>query len=141
MIRLELHNIGDIKEEYANVFTSVFKEWVDQGNCPTQVYYGYDDDKFIGFISGFPLSQTLWYLQRTGYVEDEQSKVKNLQRTKEVFVCLHRDWPFILTLVRNDDITMLKMSLSVGFKIIGTRIDTQKTLWVEMMSSKEDING
>ncbi len=141
MIRLELHKIADIKEEYANVFTSVFKEWVDQGNCPAQVYYGYEDYKFIGFISGFPLSQTLWYLQRTGYVEDEQSKPKNLQRTREVFGCLHRDWPFILTLIRNDDIAMLKMSLSVGFKIIGTRIDTQKTLWVEMMSSKEDING
>lgn len=136
MIRLEYHSLlldqGEL-QSYKMVYETVFGKWDAEGNCPSGVYYGYDKDTLIGLVAGYPMSSTLWYIQRIGYTHDEQHKTKNLRRTQEVMEQLHRDWPFLLTLIRNDDIPMLKTSLAVGFRIIGTRIDTQKDLWVEMM--------
>jgi len=136
MITLIRHTIPEIGEDYPPIFVSVFKEWKDEGNCPSMIYYGYEDEKFIGFVAGYPMSSNLWYIQRTGYITDEQHKTKNISRTREVMEVLHGDWPYLLTLVCNDDIPMLKMSLTVGFKVIGTRMDTNKDLWVEMLKEK-----
>ena len=136
MITLVRHLITEIQDDYPPIFISVFKEWNTDGNCPSMVYYGYDNGIFIGFVAGYPMSSTLWYIQRTGYVTDEQHKTKNVNRTREVMAALHGDWPYLLTLVGNDDIPMLKMALTVGFKVIGTRMDTKAKLWVELLKEK-----
>ncbi len=134
MITLEYHSLWlENTDNYRQLFIDVFEEWTEEGNVPSEVYFVYDDDKIVGFLSGYPMSKDMWYLQRTGYIKDEQYKAKNLQRTKEVMYQLNSHWPFIFSVIRNDDVTTLKIALSVGFKIIGTRVDTQHKLWVEMM--------
>jgi hypothetical protein len=136
MIRLERHDIKEIWNDYPPIFESVFKEWTDDGNCPSVVYYGYEDGNFVGFVAGYPLSSACWYMQRTGYTVQEQNKLINLRRTREVVSELHKDWRYIFTMVSNTDNTVLKMLLSVDFRIMGTRMDTERNLWVELMNGE-----
>jgi hypothetical protein len=130
--RINLDNENEI-ERYTNIYTQVFNHLDIYGNAPTYVYYAWEEDKLVGMVAGYSMATDLFYIQRAGYITDEQHRTKNLARTREVIRNIHLDWPFILTLVRNDDANMLRMCIALGFKIIGTRIDTEKNLWVEMM--------
>lgn len=130
--------VSELSEEfYKNIYSSVFDEWTYDGNCPAEVYISYEDEKIVGFLSGYPQSQVTWYLQRAGAIKNEQYKFKDYSRGKFALDYIQKTWPYIMTLVRNDDISTLKLSLSLGFKIIGTRIDTANRLWIEMMRKKE----
>jgi hypothetical protein len=136
--RLEKRIFSEIAIEYPEIFNSVFGEWTYEGNCPGEIYIGYENEKYTGFLSGFPISLNTWYLQRAGFVKNQQAKFTNIHRTLFCLDEIHKNFMAILTLIRNDDIKALKITLSVGFKIIGTRIDTEKHLWVEMIHLRQE---
>lgn len=138
MITLQHRHINQLADTYLPLFESVFGKWETEGNCPADVYLTYDGDTLIGFMSGFPISQTTWYLQRGGFTKGEQSKFMNLRRYNDALSLI--PFPYVMALVRNDDLPALKICLGSGFTIIGTRIDTVKNLWVELLR-KGDING
>ena len=138
MITLVRHPIEEIKDDYPLLFISVFGKWVDEGNCPLIVYYGYEDGTFVGIVAGFPISQDTFYIQRSGYIANEQHKTATVRRTREVMAALHGDWPYLYTLVSNADIYVLKMVITCGFMVIGTRVDTKGKVWVELMKEKKD---
>ncbi len=135
MIRVEKYRIQDILTNFPEIYCSVFNEFTYQGNCPSEVYIVHDGDKYIGFVSGYVQNTNTWYLQRGGLVEFERKKYLNLYRLKTVLDRIHNDWNFIMTLIKNDDFSTLKISLASKFKIIGTRMDTSGNLWVELIHS------
>lgn len=140
MITLEGYNITKLKEIYPLIYKSVFKEYTNTGNFPMYVYLGKDDGTFCGFLSGYTHNQNTWYLQRAGFTTDKQGRTSTLRMTREVIAILHKDWKYIMSVVANTDFPALKMLLKVGFKIIGTRVDTGGVLWVEMIhESAQDL--
>ena len=134
---LKRYSIKDVSGNYFEAFQSVFGEWTLQGNCPSEVYFGYEDDQLVGFLSGYPLSLNTWYIQRAGFIKNERNKFSNLNRIIFALNEIHKDWPCLIILVDNNDIKALVVALKMGFKIIGTNIDSAKTLWVNMMHMKE----
>jgi len=123
--------------EYGAIFYSAFQYWAEEGNCPSEVYYGYDENQLVGFFSGFPLGKQLWYLQRCGFTKEQQHKLKNLERARWAINEIHKEWLYILTLVRNDDQLAIKFAIALSFKIIGVRMDVGSQLWVEMIRERE----
>lgn len=138
MKRIEQRNIQDIINEYPSVYSSVFGEWTSESNCPTTVYLGYEDDNLVGFLAGYALSPTDWYLQRAGFGRQFRGRYQNLANAKFALNEIHNSWPCIMTLIRNDDWGVLRMCLELRFVIIGTRLDSSKQLWVEMMHLKKE---
>jgi len=136
MIELRKHSIHDIKDVYKDIYVSVFGTWAEIGNCPADVYVGFEDEKYSGFLSGYPVGPSSWYLQSGGFIDESKKRVRNLKSFIRCLVILHEEWNYITTKVRNDDLPALKIDLAAGFKIIGTEIDTDKNLWVQMIHTK-----
>ena len=141
MLVLQRKLLSEIANEYPYIFNSVFGEWTYEGNCPSEVYLGYEDNQLIGFISGYTVALNTWYIQRAGFISDLIGDLRNIKRAAFVIDKLHNVWPHLLTLIRNDDYRILRMAITLGFVIIGTRLDVQKRLWVEMRHSKEEKSG
>lgn len=141
MLVLQRKLLSEIANEYPYIFNSVFGEWTYEGNCPSEVYLGYEDNQLIGFISGYTVALNTWYIQRAGFISDLIGDIRNIKRAAFVIDKLHNVWPHLLTLIRNDDYRILRMAITLGFVIIGTRLDVQKRLWVEMRHSKEEKSG
>ncbi len=141
MITLQKKLLSEIANEYPYIFKAVFDEWTLEGNCPSEVYLGYEENNLIGFVSGYPVALNTWYIQRAGFVYKLIGDIRNVKRAAFVLDKMHKDWSYLLTLVRNDDHRVLRIAITLGFVIVGTRMDVQKRLWVEMRHSKEDQNA
>lgn len=131
--------IDQLGKDFIPIYESVFDVWTMDGNCPYHVYLIYDGDKLIAFTSGFAIGLNTWYLQRAGFIKDEQGKVANFFRAAFCMDEILKDWPYIMTFASNENQKALKMLIALGFKIIGTRMDTLRNLWVEFL--KEKSNG
>jgi hypothetical protein len=131
---------------YPQIYTLVFNEFHHplDGNCPSVVYIGYDRNdldgvKVMGFMSGYNLSPNTFYLQRAGFIKKEQYSPLNFRRMMEGINILHKEFPYIMTLINSDDVHALKIALKAGFKIVGTRVDSQNRVLVEMMKDGMDV--
>jgi len=136
---LKRYSIKDVRGNYFEAFQSVFGEWTLQGNCPSEVYFGYEDDKLVGFLSGYPLSLNTWYIQRAGFIKNERNKFSNLSRIVFALNEIHKDWECLIVLINSNDIKPLRIALELGFKIVGTNIDSANTLWVNMMRLRKEV--
>ncbi len=135
--RLELRTIFELCNDYPEIYESVFKNFTAEGNCPSEVYLGYEGDQLVGFVSGYVQSNNTWYLQRGGFKRENQRKSYNLLLFKKSLAIIHEKWVYIMALIQNNDTAVLKMALMGGFIIIGTRMDTSGKLWVELIHSRE----
>jgi hypothetical protein len=144
MIYLDRKSINDLgHEEYVEIYKGVFGKWDETGNCPAEVYIGYDSvsrETFLGFLAGYPTGPGSWYLQRGGFLRGEQGKFRNLSVYREALKELHKYWPCVRTHVFNDDLPALKIDLNAGFKIIGTR-SLNGLIEIELIHYLEDGNG
>lgn len=141
MITVDRTTINSLSNDFVPIFESVFDTWTMDGNTPYHVYLVKDNDKLVGFASGFAIGLNTWYLQRAGFIKDEQKKISNYFRSMFGIEEILKDWNHIMTLVSNEKPHVLKMMIALGFKIIGTRMDTERGLWVEFLKSKEITNG
>jgi len=132
------YTIDEIKEAYVDIYKSVFDDYDYEGNCPSIVYVCFENDEFVGFLSGYIQSQNTWYLQRGGFTKSEQGRFLNLARYRAGIDEIHKEWLGIMTLIKNTDISALKLSLGLNFRIIGTRMDTGNNLWVELLHIRGD---
>jgi hypothetical protein len=140
MVALEKKHILDVLHDYPEIFKSVFP--TGNSNTPADVYLWYDisngSRKYIGFLSGYPMDLGTWYIQVAGLIPAERMKKVNLARFRETLCILHKDWNGLFFLVKNDNLSMIKMCLASGFKVIGTRQDLNKNLYLEMAHVKGD---
>jgi len=141
MIELKKHSIQSIKDAYREIYISVFGTWVEVGNCPADVYVGFEEEKYSGFLAGYPIGPGSWYLQSGGFINESKKRIRNLRTFIQCLEILHEEWNYISTKVRNDDFPTLRISLAAGFKIIGTEIDTDGNLWVQLIHLKEVIEN
>ena len=137
-LTVSLATIDQVEGEFINLYSNVFGDWTLDGNCPCHVYLLNEDDKVIGFASGFSIGLQTWYLQRAGFTKDQQRRVTNLHRADFTIERILTDWPYIMTFVHNEDYSALRMVMALGFKIIGVRMDTARKLWVEFLKEKDN---
>ncbi|RQW92651.1 MAG: hypothetical protein EHM79_00410 [Geobacter sp.] len=121
----------DIKEEYFELYKEVFKE-NDLYQSPAFVYVGYEDNKVVGFMSGYNHNAYTVYIQYAGATEQFRG-YKVLNFFKEAIEFIHREYEFIMIWIRNDNIPALKIALSNNFRIIGTRMATDRNLYIELL--------
>jgi len=139
MVTLTKYGINKIGKLYPQIYTLVFNEFHHplDGNSPAVVYIGYDRGpdkiKVMGFLSGYNLSPNTFYLQRAGFIKKEQHSPLNFRRMLEGLTILHREFPYIMTMISSEEISAMKISLQAGFKIVGTRVDSQCRVMVEMI--------
>ena len=133
---LKKYGINEITNVYPKIYELVFGEFTVNGNCPSEVYLGFENDKVVGFAAGYIQSPNTWYLQRAGFTMDEQRRAINLKRYLAALEVIHETWQFITTLVKNTDFRALKMDLATGWVINGCRIDSAKDFWVELTHQK-----
>ena len=124
---------------YASLYKKVFPD--DPINYPSEVYVGYEQDRIVGFASGYPMDPYTWYLQRAGVVPEERSKTKIVNWYINLLKEIDKVWPAVLTLVGNGNIRTLKLDMAMGFRIIGTRMDSGHNLWVELLRLREIQDG
>jgi hypothetical protein len=137
-LSVEFSLTSDLGDRFIDLYSSVFDLWTLDGNCPYHVYLLKDDDTVLGFASGFAIGVGTWYLQRAGFIKSEQKRVSNIYRANFAIKEILKDWPSIMAFVSSEHHTALKLAMALDFKIIGTRIDTAKNLWVEFLRVKEN---
>jgi hypothetical protein len=136
LITVEKKSLPEVQSGYRSIFESTFGQYTYEGNYPSEIYLGYDDGKLVGFIAGRTQAPHIWYMQRAGFFKDEQGSIRNYERTAFAINIIHNEYPYIMTIIKNDDIKALKMAMKLGFTIIGVRQDTVKSLWIEMIRGR-----
>jgi hypothetical protein len=121
---------------YEELFKQVFPK--KELDYPRDVYMMGEEGRYIGFLSGYPLDPWTWYLSFCGFLPSEQKKRTNIRRAFEAVNAIHKDFQGILTFIANDNIEMLKVSLSIGFKITGFRVDSGGNAWVELLHMRSE---
>ncbi len=121
----------EIETMYPKIYQSVFDD-LDPFQLPTIVYLGFKDGNFAGFMSGYIHNSITFYLIYTGMVRHNRG-----YGTLEVFRAgleeIDKEFPFIMAVIKNDNIVALKMAMNEGFFIHGIRQDTAKNLFVELI--------
>jgi hypothetical protein len=134
MIELVRKLVGEVP--YKDLFQQVFPG--KEPDYPRDVYMMGEEGKYIGFLSGYPLDPCTWYLSFCGFLPSEQKKRVNIRRTYEAINTIHNDVQGILTFISNKNLEMLKVALSVEFKVIGFRNDSGGNAWVELLHMRSE---
>ena len=122
--------ISDYAEVYYRLFTDVFQS-------PAFVYVGYEDNELVGFMSGYNHNLSTVYLQYAGAAVQFRG-YRTLKFFKEAIEFIHKEYHYIMIRIKNDNVAALKIALSGDFKIIGIRMATDKSLYVEFLKERQD---
>ena len=123
-------------EEIAHLYPAIYQEVFGEyawGHAPAFVYLCFYGTEYMGFISGYNHDIYTLYIQYAGYIDKWKGKASALRILKDALKELHKEYKFILTMIRNDNSPALRLTLAAGFEIIGTRQDTDKNLYVEFI--------
>lgn len=126
--------IQEIALNYFDLYAEIFKE-LDPVQMPAFVYLGFENDKYVGFVSGYNHNLNTVYIQYAGFVKQFRG-YKAPKLFKEVVDFIHQEYQFIMILIENNNIPAIKVALFGGFKIVGIRMATDKNLYVEFLKEK-----
>ncbi|MCK4328796.1 hypothetical protein KAX02_03030 [candidate division WOR-3 bacterium] len=129
-------SIQQIALDYLDLYTEIFEE-IDPAQIPAFVYLGFENDKYVGFLSGYNHNLTTIYLQYAGFIKNFRG-YKAPKLFKKVIDFIHQEYDFIMIVIKNDNIPAIKMALWGGFKIVGIRMATNKDLYVEFLRGKDN---
>lgn len=127
----------EIISDYAEFYYEIFDE-TDVFQSPAFVYIGHENDKLVGFMSGYNHNLSTVYLQYVGAVKGFRG-YRAFRFFKEAIEFIHKEYHYIMLWIKNNNTVALKIALSGDFKIIGIRLATDKSLYVELL--KERQNG
>ena len=131
MIEVKKVGIEDISNLYPALYKQIFQK-EDANQCPSFVYVVFENGEYIGFLSGYLHNLNTFYIQYAGTIE-EQRGYKTISAFKEVLKRINTEYQNVIFLIKNDNITAIKIALHEGFKIYGIRQDTEKNLYVEFI--------
>jgi len=124
-------------EAYGRLFTEIFGHW-EEHHIPDIVFLFLIDseDDIIGFASGFQTKRNEIYLQWGGEREIYRG-FKSKKRLRQIRDYLHNKYEYIITTISSENNQMLRLYLSIGYKIYGTKHSTDGITYVELISKKE----
>ncbi len=133
-LNIEKVDYEDISVHYRDMFLEIF-DLIDPSHVPAFIYIVSDDKGEIGFVSCYNHSLTTCYIQYAGAHKGRRGflipKIFN-----DTIWHIHREYPFILILIENTNVTALKVALNAGFTVIGTRMATGRKLYIELISER-----
>jgi len=101
-----------------------------------------DDDNIpMGYMTCRELDTACVYWQHGGAFEGTKGTIKSFKIYNAMADWHKERYSFISTLVRNDNLPMLKMAMKVGFRVTGTRtfqglVYLEHTIYVEKNINK-----
>lgn len=115
MLNYAIHRLtyDELKDVYPDL---------DIGNTfiPTYTYLGFWDELYVGYMAGVIWNIDTIDIQLTTLVPEFRGP-KAIRIIHEILKRIHKDFGCILTRINNDSNDMLKILLSAGFHVIGTR--------------------
>lgn len=127
----------ELDEEYITLFIGIFGE-MDHRQLPGLVYFGYEDNKCVGFASGYMLNFTDFYIQYFGAIPEIRGTGKVFDYLMLSLQELDKEFRGIAFSVKNDNIIMIKLALNIGFTINGTHQDSGGNLYVDFIRSNKN---
>ena len=127
---------SEIADRYPAIFAKFFEnEQYNECDTPFQVVTGEDDGgELVGFLAGYWHNQETLYIQRIGLDQSLRGKHLAMQFVPEVFAWAYQQGiRYLMGVVENTNIPALVVALKAGFRIIGTRMDTNGKLYVEII--------
>ena len=124
-------------EMYGKLFVEVFGVW-EEHHVPDIVWLFTTDDEqdIIGFASGFQTKKNEIYLMWGGE-RAEFRGFKSKKRLRQIRDYLHGKYKYIITTISSENNNMLRLYLSIGYKVFGTKHSTDGITYVELISQKE----
>lgn len=131
MIEIKKMGIEDISNLYPVLYKQIFKT-ENVWHSPAFVYVGVDNGEYIGFASGYLHNLNTFYIQYAGIIEEHRGYMV-INAFKELLKNINEEYQNVIFLIKNDNITAIKIALHEGFKIYGIRQDTENNLYVEFI--------
>lgn len=110
----------EAKERYPDV---EFKE----GYMPTDVYLGFWEGAYVGYMAGSFENINTINIQYMQLMPEFLGK-KVVRIIREIIKKIHKDFKYITMNADNTKNNMIRILLSAGFKIIGTKADEDITV-------------
>jgi hypothetical protein len=93
-----------------------------------------------GYVTCYEHDSEQLYIQFGGAMPEFRSSSMVYVAYSKMIKILLKKYSFLLTMVENENIPMLKLAFKCGWIIIGTRMTTDKKLLVELINWKRDIS-
>ncbi len=98
-------------------------------------YAGYIDGEYAGHVYGYALNSKTFDIQGSA-LEPEFRGTKRVRALQQIIAAVLRDYRQCISRIDNKDNAEIKMVLSAGFHIIGTRT-YKDTISVELIKTRE----
>jgi len=92
----------------------------ESGSIPSRTYYGYINQEYAGSIVGIPYNESRFEIIDSSLKPGFRG-TKAVRAWKEITDAILKDYPVITTRLDNEDNDEIKIVLSAGFHIIGTK--------------------
>ncbi len=105
----------------------------------TVTYHGYIDEEYAGYVIGFSGGTNHLYIIKSSLVPKFRG-TKAVRAFKEIINGVLKDYSIVSSTIDNQDNAEIKIVLSAGFHIIGTK-SYKGEISVEILKTREDIDG
>ena len=122
---------------YSRLFLDCFGKWYEH-HIPDFVLLSVTDDDtdIMGFLSCFQSKQNEVYVMWGGF-RPEYRGFKTKKRLRQAKEYLHERYKSVITTVSADNNSMLRLYLSIGYKVYGIKTSTDNEVYVELISTKK----
>jgi len=134
---MEYRLVETTKEEFDGLHKLVFGN-IDPNMHPPIVIVAMQDKELIGFISGYFHNLNTFYIQALGIVPAHQKKGHARFFKEATAAILEGDVRYLMGWINAKDNVTLRIALSNGFHIMGTRTTTKGKLLVEIIKEKSE---
>ena len=129
---------NEMRPSYKKLFDMIFSDMdiKDTEQNPSIIYIAYDDNRIIGFASGYLHNNIVFYIQYAGMIKECRG-YKTLQAFREGLKKINEEYPVITCMIQNINIPAIKLALNENFVINGIRQDSRKKLYIEMIRGEK----
>lgn len=127
-------------KDYLKIHNEIFPE--DPSHIPAIVYKSYtDDNKYLGFCSGYLHDRFTFYIQRIGIPEAYRNRKLSREIMKEIWAYLKSEgFRFLMGTIETTNIPTIIVALKTGWLIYGYRTATDGKKYIEIIKNcREEI--
>ena len=129
--------------DYFEIHNEIFPE--DPAHIPAVIFKGYtDNDKYLGFCSGYLHDRFTFYIQRIGIPEAYRNRKLSREIMKEIWAYLKSEgFRFLMGTIETTNTPTIIVALKTGWIIHGYRTTTDGKKYIEIIKklSGESLNA
>ncbi len=116
-----------------------YKTQRESGKLDMVTYHGYIDEEYAGYVVGMARGTRRLEIIKSSLIPKFRG-TKAVRAFKEIINAALKDYPVVSSSIDNQDNGEIRMVLSAGFNIIGTK-SYKNEISVEILKTREDIDG